>query len=333
MNPKRTRQQKMGNVGSASFELFVNRELGWVFRQVHQENDFGIDGYIDIVEAGKVTGASSAVQIKCGKSYVSKQTSGGIRYEGSIKHLNYYSNLRHPVLLVVLDEKGENGWWVLFQLEKTQPSHSPDKWWIEIPMRNILAPTVRNEWQRLAGPTFDFEDAIQEEWDRDKIHSLATNLVVGIEKEHVMSCDPLSLFLWQDKLTKTRQMMLEKRAKVEFWFQGWRDDKRELYEIEEVRNYLAETVKNGFPWIYWLEPDELWVGYQLLFACTCPVNLSRVQDNKHMLEVDGPVLSTWLEEQFHNLNVFTEKHDIPIEINRELSENLLRFVKTKLHDI
>lgn len=332
MNPKRTKQQKLGNVGSASFELFVNRELGWIFRPVHQENDFGIDGYIDIVEGGEVTGASLAVQIKCGKSYVSKRTSGGIRYEGSIKHLNYYSNLRHPVLLIILDEKGENGWWVLFQLDKTQPCRASDKWWVEIPDRNTLSPSVRNEWQGFAGPTFNFEDTIQEEWDRDLLHSFSTNLIVGIEKEHVLACDPLSLFLWQDKLTKTRQMMLKKRAKVEFWFQGWRDDERELYEIEEVRNYLTVTVKNGFPWIYWLEPDVLWVGYQLLFACTCPVGL-KVQDNKHMLVIDGPALSTWVQEQFYNLNVFTEKHDIPIEINQALSENLHRFMKTKLHGI
>jgi hypothetical protein len=44
--------------------LFVNRELGWVFRPVHQENYFGIDGYIDVVESGEITGASLAVQIK-----------------------------------------------------------------------------------------------------------------------------------------------------------------------------------------------------------------------------------------------------------------------------
>ena len=66
-------------------------------------------------------------------------------------------------------------------------------------------------------------------------------------------------------------MMLEKRASVEFWFQGWQTDTRELYEIEEVRKYMHATVEHGFPWIYWLEPDVLWVGYQLLFSCTCPV--------------------------------------------------------------
>lgn len=331
-NPKRTQQQKQGNIGSASFDLFVNSELGWIFRPVHQEDDFGIDGYIDIVEEGEVTGASLAVQIKCGNSYVSKKTSGGIRYEGSIKHLNYYSNIRHPVLLVVLDEKGESGWWVLFQLEKTQPCRTPEKWWIEIPKRNILDPNVREEWRQYAGPVLDIEETIREEWARDTFRSICTNLIVTIEKKHVMTCDPTSLFMWQEQMTKTREMMLQKRAKVEIWFPGWDDDERELFEIEEVRAYFAATVEYGFPWIYWLEPDFLWVGYSLLFACTCPIRFSKVQDNKLLLEIDGPTLSTWGMEQFENLNLFTEKNDIPIEINRELSENMFRFTKTKLHD-
>ena len=145
MNPKRTRQQAQGNIGSAAFELFVNRDLGWVFRPVHQEYDFGIDGYIDVIDNGEVTGASLAVQIKCGKSYIAKKTPGGIRYDGEIKHLNYYSNLRVPVLLVVFDENGENGHWVVFQLEKSLPAKSDDRWWIEIPETNILQASVEAE--------------------------------------------------------------------------------------------------------------------------------------------------------------------------------------------
>lgn len=331
MNPRMSYQQKLGNVGASAFGLFVNRDLGWMFRPVHQENDFGVDGYVDIVEKGAVTGASIAVQIKCGKSYVSKRTIDGIRYEGNIKHLNYYSNLRHSVLLIVYDEKGEKGWWVPFQLDKTLPGYAPDKWWIEIPDRNVLSPSVRNEWHRLAGPTFDFEGAIREEWDRHLLYSVFTNLVVGIEKRHVLACDLSSLLLWQTRLTKTRQMMIDKRGKVEFWFPGWQNDERELHQIEEIREYFTDSIKAGFPWIYWLEPDALWIGYQLLFACTCHLTLSERRGHQHVLEADGPALGAWAQQQFYNLNLFTEKHEIPIEINKELSENLLRFMKTKLY--
>ena len=157
---------------------------------------------------------------------------------------------------------------------------------------------------------------------------MATNLAVGIEKEHVMACDTTSLFLWQEKLTKTRQMMLEKRGKVEFWFQGWQDDPRELYEIQEIKDYFAATIRDGFPWIYWLEPDNLWVGYRLLFAGTGTIKISKA-DRGFWIEFDTANLKDWMLAQFDNLNQFTEANHIPISVNKELSENLMRFLDTQ----
>ncbi|TWU44628.1 hypothetical protein Poly51_58970 [Rubripirellula tenax] len=255
MNPKRTTQQTRGSIGAAAFDLYVNRELGWIFRPVHQEDDFGIDGYVDIVQDGQVTGKGIAVQIKCGSSYVGKKTPGGIRYDGEIKHLNYYMNLAQPVVLIVLDETGNNGTWAHFELEKTLPTDSEERWWMEIPITNELNASVAQRWTEIAGPVADRMTEFEVEWSRDRFHSTATHLIVALEKESVVACDDESLFLWQSKLLKTRKMMLEKRASIEFWFPGWQNDSRELYEIPEVRSYFAKTLENGFPWIYWLDPS------------------------------------------------------------------------------
>ncbi len=62
--PKRNLSAQTGRVGETYFQYFVAQELGWIFRPVHREDDFGIDGYIDIVEDETVTGRSLAVKIK-----------------------------------------------------------------------------------------------------------------------------------------------------------------------------------------------------------------------------------------------------------------------------
>ncbi|MBU0968741.1 MAG: DUF4365 and DUF1817 domain-containing protein [Proteobacteria bacterium] len=330
IKPKRNVQQLRGNIGSSSFELFVNRDLQWIFRPVHQEHDFGVDGYIDIVKDNEVTGSSIAVQIKCGESYITKKTIGGFRYDGSIKHLNYYSNIPEPVLLIIFDSRGENGWWVEFSLSKTNPGLTENKWWIEIPETNNLSPAVRDEWEKIAGPVLDFSETIQHQWIKDHLTSIATNLVVGIEKIHVVQKDPNSLFLWQEEITKTRQMMLEKRAKVDFWFPGWDEDSRELYQIPEIREYFKSTLELGFPWVYWLQPDFGWQGYGLLFTCICPLDICKKVGNQMCVETSGPEIAKWLEFNFHNLNIFTEKNNIPEEINKELSGNISRFIRAKL---
>ncbi|MCB1099707.1 MAG: DUF4365 domain-containing protein [Verrucomicrobiae bacterium] len=80
----------MGRVGETFFQHFV-ATLGWTFRPVHQEDDFGIDGYIDVVTEGHVTGQCLAVQIKCGDSFLRGASEGGVKFLGSKRHLNYTS--------------------------------------------------------------------------------------------------------------------------------------------------------------------------------------------------------------------------------------------------
>jgi len=62
---------KAGRQGwRSSLEDVVNRH-GSVFRPVHQEDDFGIDGFIELVAAEEVTGRLVGVQVKTGDSYLS----------------------------------------------------------------------------------------------------------------------------------------------------------------------------------------------------------------------------------------------------------------------
>jgi hypothetical protein len=134
--PKRTDAQKTGRVGETFVQYFVTAKLGWVFRPVHREDDFGIDGYVDVLESGNVTGKSLAIQVKCGQSYLNKTTPGGFKYSGSKSHLNLYLNLDLPVILVIVDDSLEEAYWVEFEIEKTSPAG--DGWWIEIPIETCI---------------------------------------------------------------------------------------------------------------------------------------------------------------------------------------------------
>ena len=124
-------------------------------------------------------------------------------------------------------------------------------------------------------------------------------------------------------------MLLSKRASVEFWLEGWNSDDRELWEIPEVRAFYSKTLEDGFPWIYWLEPDFLWQGYMILYACACEMK-SRWVGDQFLLEATGPEsLQVWINSNFKALNEFTENHSIPEEINRECSDNFARFIKAR----
>src|SRR5947209_1639566 len=95
--PKLTSAQQIGNKGVSLVTQLVENELKWHFRRNHQEDDFGIDGYIDIVhEDGSVVGRTLAVQVKTGSSHIVKTIEQGFVLHGELKHLNFFLNSPVP---------------------------------------------------------------------------------------------------------------------------------------------------------------------------------------------------------------------------------------------
>src|SRR5688572_20014221 len=97
--PKMSRNRQTGEKGVTVLKEIIEATLGWIYRPNHLENDFGIDGYMDIItDTGQITGKSIAFQLKSGDSYFEEQNEIGYIYYGERKHLNYYLNLEIPML-------------------------------------------------------------------------------------------------------------------------------------------------------------------------------------------------------------------------------------------
>lgn len=131
--PKRNTSNLKGATGQTFFQHFVNSELNCIYHPINQENDFGIDGYIELVENGNVSGKLIGIQLKHGDSYFKQETYGGFKYFGEYKHLNYYLNSQLPVFIIIMDDDFKRMYWVEFEITKTM-SLSDDRWWIQIPM-------------------------------------------------------------------------------------------------------------------------------------------------------------------------------------------------------
>ncbi len=67
--PKRLGTDETSERGVNIVSTIFNDKFHWIFRRTHQEHDFGIDAFIDLVtDDGRVTGKFIAAQIKTGKS-------------------------------------------------------------------------------------------------------------------------------------------------------------------------------------------------------------------------------------------------------------------------
>ena len=85
--PQYTASAKQGDLGVSIVSRIVMENFGWLFKRNHQEHDFGIDGQIEVVTKGSVTGQMLACQIKCGPSFFRDRNKWGYVYRGEGKSI------------------------------------------------------------------------------------------------------------------------------------------------------------------------------------------------------------------------------------------------------
>lgn len=104
------KSKQTANRGVLFVENTVNNQ-GSIFRRVHQEEDVGIDGFIEIVRGEEVSGKLLAVQIKSGDSFLSDdRTSFEVVVDE--KHLQYWRHFMVPVLLVCYSPSLDIAAWI-----------------------------------------------------------------------------------------------------------------------------------------------------------------------------------------------------------------------------
>src|SRR5262249_23636353 len=120
--PQYTPSAQKGNLGIRIVENIVHDQFGWIFREQESQKDFGVDGYIELVDQGRVLGRSLAVQVKCGETFFRESNEIGYIFYGERKHLNYFLNYPLPVLIILCHPTTKECWWCSvdpFEIEDT----------------------------------------------------------------------------------------------------------------------------------------------------------------------------------------------------------------------
>ncbi|WP_261169972.1 DUF4365 domain-containing protein [Serratia fonticola] len=80
-----------------------------IFHEVHQENDYGNDAFVELVDGVDVKGITIAIQVKSGKSFCTKNT---CKIPASKQHFEYWKSHSLPVLGIVYDPDEKKAYWV-----------------------------------------------------------------------------------------------------------------------------------------------------------------------------------------------------------------------------
>ncbi len=326
--PKSNKSNKEGRKGVSILTTIVEDQLNWLLRINHQENDFGIDAYIDIVtDEGYLTGKSIAVQIKSGKSYFKRETDYGWKYYGENKHLNYYLNHEIPVILVIVDTISEKAYWEI--LDASQTEKSSNGWKIVIPFNQKLNPDSKEELLQYVSPTIDYVAQLENQWELGANLKKLKRVLLIVDKEEVLNMDYKPLIKALSFMTSKRDLMYKYRGRIEISIHGYDNDKRQLYEIGEVKKWVKKIFDNvnGLSFFLVNSPDaqfmRLFLYSQIKFDVVAESQevVNGIKRNK--VEYESKDSVKILYKLFDDLNAFCEYFKVPENIIKEISDNFV----------
>jgi hypothetical protein len=316
--PKYDRNAKKGESGIGIVKSIVENELNWIFRKNHQEDDFGIDAYFDIIaDFGQVTGKTIAVQVKTGKSYFKETNELGWVFRGEMKHLNYYLNHDIPVIIILVDEIKKVANWCLCDPQKT--IKAGESWKITVPFKQVLSSTSKDELLKYISPINDYVSQLEHFWEMNKVLLKNQRLLLVVGKNDIETLKYTDLISVFARFEVNPELINHLRGKVDVSIDGYDFDKRELFEIPEV----IEWIKGVFPkidsWIYFLATDKMSAFLKVIFFAHAKI----IKQKNNQVEFVPKHSAKFIQALFDGLNKFCDKHNISDEINIEQTDKAM----------
>ncbi len=327
-SPKQNRANKIGRKGVAILNNLIEVEMDWNFRINHQEDDFGIDAYIDIVtNDGGLTGKSIAMQIKSGESYFNHKTDYGWKFYGKFKHLNYYLNHDIPVILVLIDIEFKKAFWTLCDASQTDRTDSG--WSIVIPYNQELSLESKSELEKFVSPTVDYVSQLEEYWEINKRLKSAGRILFIAGKEDINNYNYKPIIDALQRIKSNKDLLYHHKENIEIIIHGYDNDSRELFEIKEVRIWVFNVLENVEGLSFFLQKGKYAQFLKLLLLCQ--INFQVVEGSEYFdrgilrrkVEYESKEMVEVMNHLFYDLNKFCEENNVPISINEEISRNIV----------
>jgi hypothetical protein len=322
-----SRSTQKGELGIVLVSRLFFEEFKWRFRRVHQEDDFGIDGFVDIVnDNNQVTGRSFAVQVKYGDSYFKESKYSEYWYLGKNQHRNYWLNHPVPVVIILVNPDNEEMFWNVFNINETEKYSSG--WRMPIPKSQRLTLAAKEFFKQLAGEEKDYSDDIDFYWGMNNVLS-ESDLLFDIPRGVVESQD----FLWTtkifDRLLVNSITARKSQGCVNFIITGYDSDPRELYEIPEVRHYLQEL--ESMPWFFFLDPYPYPHNFfKILMFCVCNVQskgknvyVNQIKGNYVYVDPDDKI--AFLKRNFARFDIIAGKLRLSLEEKQRISKSITEY--------
>lgn len=136
-----------GEIGTEAGRIFeYNLPSSWIFRSQEDQNDFGIDGEVELKDKlGKAIGNDSVFKVQIKGEENSKYIDNGkiLSFTLKIERLRYYFNFKIPVILVVVEVSSDKVYWLPITNDenlrnKVTNSSQNESIQVHLPAENVL---------------------------------------------------------------------------------------------------------------------------------------------------------------------------------------------------
>lgn len=312
--PKYTNNRQTAEKGVTLIKKIIEDEMDWIFRKVPLDDDFGLDGYVDVItENGYITGKYFGVQIKTGRSYFSKEKPNGWEFIGEVKHLNYYLNLDFPILIILVDLDTQKAFWTEFEVNSIV--QAGNGWKMIIDKENHLNKGAKTTLKKMTGEAIDYLPQLQAQWEMNKKMIESHIIWLAVDKSEIKEKNYTGFTTLLKRITASNELIKELKGKLSFVIFGYEDDKRELYQIEEVRNWIKEIIPLFKYWAYFLymtEETKNMIGLRILQLCSIDLEEVEFDKERNVYNIihDTEQSVELMNQLFLWLNEFSDKYGI-----------------------
>jgi hypothetical protein len=312
---------ELGEIGETIVKEIVQTQLKWRFRKNHLEDDFGIDAFIDIINASKqLTGKYINLQIKTGESYFVEKDVRGWIYRGERKHLNYYLNHDSPVIILLVDDKLRKVFWCLCDKKKIELTSK--NWKIVVPFTQILQASSKAELEKHISPVVDYASQLEYYW---KLFTEHERIVFNIKKPIIQKLQFSNIVDAFQKMAMNEKLLEHCKNKIDIWIDDYNFDDRELFQIPETKKWVNKLSKKIEGWSYFLAKDVETAAF-LKVMQLCQSSYRNVDGT---IIFDQKDLNNFLIKSYEDLNKFSQKHEIAENVVAELSKQIDVFLNRK----
>jgi hypothetical protein len=117
--------------------------------------------------------------------------------------------------------------------------------------------------------------------------------------------------------------LIEARNTWEVFFAEYDDYTREIFEIPEIINWIKGSVEAGIPWFYFMKATSDSLGLSVFMTAYAGNSDSEVP-GRYFLDKDKTLL--FINKNFENLNLFSEKYAIPDEVVRAATDAVMEYI-------